>query len=283
MKKTLFSNGVVVRIHDLCHTHVSHKWLYHLDACAGSVLTPHEFTTNVQKRLGNRTWTGFGQCRLCGSFLDLQPEHGETCSTAEATRRKHACVRAVLGGLKLADPHITTGIRRTHNAAAARGDAAQAAFDCKLSNHRQEIPDLRNPRHSRSSPCMDSRWATAHRRHSNLAVCSGHRVQPHRPTNVCKITSTQMETRNSDGPPPSESSDDASSPAEPFTASRVAPRWSMRHSSQSLGRAHLLKNISLFFLRTIRRDQYRNNVSQSGWLFDCVFPHVHYIRADTRT
>ena len=34
------------------HTHVSHKWLYHLDACAGSVLTPHDYITNVQKRLG---------------------------------------------------------------------------------------------------------------------------------------------------------------------------------------------------------------------------------------
>ena len=29
-----------------------------------------DYITNVQKRLGNRAWTGFGQCRLCGSFLD---------------------------------------------------------------------------------------------------------------------------------------------------------------------------------------------------------------------
>ena len=33
-----------------CATHVPHKWLYHLDARAGSVLTPHDFITNVQKR-----------------------------------------------------------------------------------------------------------------------------------------------------------------------------------------------------------------------------------------
>ena len=32
----------------------AHKWLYHLDACAGSVLTPHDNITNVQKRLGGR-------------------------------------------------------------------------------------------------------------------------------------------------------------------------------------------------------------------------------------
>ena len=53
LKSTLLSNGAwqqVTRIEDLCHT--SQKWLYHLDACAGSVLTPHDYNTNVQKRLG---------------------------------------------------------------------------------------------------------------------------------------------------------------------------------------------------------------------------------------
>ena len=68
---------------------------------------PHDFITNVQKRLGNTTWTGFGQRRLCGSFLDPQLEHGETCSTAEATRGHYGCVHAVLSGLKLADPGTT--------------------------------------------------------------------------------------------------------------------------------------------------------------------------------
>ena len=76
LKDTLHSKGAwqqVTRIEDLCHTHVSHKWLYHLDACEGSVFTPHDdIITNVQKKLGNRAWTGFGQCRLCGSFLDHQ-------------------------------------------------------------------------------------------------------------------------------------------------------------------------------------------------------------------
>ena len=45
-----------------CHAQVSHKWLYHLDACAGSVLTPYDRITHVQKRLGNRIWVGGGQC-----------------------------------------------------------------------------------------------------------------------------------------------------------------------------------------------------------------------------
>ena len=51
----------MTRIEDPCHTHVSHKWLCHMDACGGSVLTPHDCITNVQKRLGNTAYTGFGQ------------------------------------------------------------------------------------------------------------------------------------------------------------------------------------------------------------------------------
>ena len=103
LKSTLLSKGAwqqFTRIEDVCHTHVCHKWLYHLDACAVSVLTPHDYITNMQTRLGNRAWTGFGECRLCGSFLDPQLEHGETGSTAEATRGDHACVHAVACGLK---------------------------------------------------------------------------------------------------------------------------------------------------------------------------------------
>ena len=92
----------------MCHAQVSHKWLYHLDACTGSVLTPQDRITNMQKRLGNRIWVGGGQCRCCGSFLEPQLEHAETCSTAEATRGHYACVHAVVCGMNLADPGITT-------------------------------------------------------------------------------------------------------------------------------------------------------------------------------
>ena len=91
-------------------------------------------------------------------------------STAEATREHYACVHAVFCGMKLADPGITAEPRgRTASqsrpvdifttaavpgrsaaldvassmAAAARGDAAQAAFDRKLSQNRNEIGELR--------------------------------------------------------------------------------------------------------------------------------------------
>ena len=60
LKDTLLSKGAwqqVTRIEDLCHAQVSREWLYHLDACAGSVLTPHDHITNVQKkRLGYWLW-----------------------------------------------------------------------------------------------------------------------------------------------------------------------------------------------------------------------------------
>ena len=109
-----------------------------------------------------------GQCRCCGSFLDPQLEHAETCTTAEATREHYACVHAVVCGMKLADPGIAMeprGLTASQSrpadifttaavpgrsavvdvcvassmSAAARGDAAQAAFDRKLTHYRNEI------------------------------------------------------------------------------------------------------------------------------------------------
>ena len=41
-----------------------------MDACAGSVLATQEFAINAQKMLGNRSCTGEGGCRQCGTFLD---------------------------------------------------------------------------------------------------------------------------------------------------------------------------------------------------------------------
>ena len=69
LKNTLFSKGAwqqVTRIEDLCHTRTfPNKWLFHLDARAGSFLTPHDYITNVQKILGNRAWPGLDECRHC--------------------------------------------------------------------------------------------------------------------------------------------------------------------------------------------------------------------------
>ena len=161
----------VDRLTDLRHKDVSHKWMRHLDPKSGGVLTAVDFVLNVQKRVGARVYTGGTPCRLCGCVLDAFLEHSETCSTAEATRGHYACVRAVVEGLKLADPAVTTEPRglttstsrpadilttavvpgrgaaldvcvASPNAAAAMGDAAAAAFRRKLRRYRREIAEL---------------------------------------------------------------------------------------------------------------------------------------------
>ena len=125
----------------ICHARV-YKWLFHLGA-----------------REASGWWSV--------SFLDPQLDV-EICSTAEVTRGNYAYVHAVVCGLKLADPGITTEPRgRTASqsrpvdifttaavpvavvcvassiAAAARGDAGLAAFDRKLLHYSNEIWELR--------------------------------------------------------------------------------------------------------------------------------------------
>ena len=158
LKNTLYSKGAwqqVTRIEDLCHTHVSHMMALPLrrvrGKCADAARVHHQ---RAEKDMA----TGRGQTLVCGSFLDPQLEHGEAAAPPKATRGHYACVHAVLGGLKLADPGITTeprGLTATQSRpadllstaavpgrsaaldvcvaspkeAAAREDAAQAAFD----------------------------------------------------------------------------------------------------------------------------------------------------------
>ena len=135
------------------HTQVSHNWLYHLDANAGSVLTPHDYITHVQKRLSNRLWAGGGQCRCCVFFPDL--EHAETCSTAEATRGHYACVHAVVCGMKLADQGITTEPRGPTASQSRPADifitaavpGRSAALDvCGLLHCRQQLEETQRMR-----------------------------------------------------------------------------------------------------------------------------------------
>ena len=67
-----------------------------------------DYVINIQKRLGARIVEEPTFCRLCGTMLDPQLEHSETCAVAEATRGHYACVRAMLDGFKIADPSVTT-------------------------------------------------------------------------------------------------------------------------------------------------------------------------------
>ena len=245
---------------DLCHTHVSHKWLSHWDASAGSVQAPHDSVINAHERLGNRSYTGEGGCRLCGTFLDPQLEHGDICSTAEATRCHYACVHAVLGVVILADPGVTepgglaeaqsrpadtftaaTVLGRSaaldvceasSNAVAARRDAAQAAFERKTSYYRRKIPVLR----AEGIACRSLVW-----------TADGHTLHPHGPCSVllmfascrngqqlsAKGSPAQMETRNTNCPP-AKSSNDANGPTKHIRERAMASGPTRRHSHQPL-------------------------------------------------
>ena len=61
LKDTLLSKVArqqVTTIEDLCPARVSHKWHYHLDACAGSVLTPHDCITDVSEKTRQQSLGG---------------------------------------------------------------------------------------------------------------------------------------------------------------------------------------------------------------------------------
>ena len=164
--------GQLEALRDLRHAEVSHKWIWHLDSRRGTVLAPCDYIVSVQRRLGARMYEGEGQCRLCGVPLDPQLEHSDCCDPAGATRGHYAVVHALVRGLKLADPAITTEPRgptttqsrpadiltsaavpgrsaaldvcvASPNASGAAGDAAEAAFARKLRRYRREIQELR--------------------------------------------------------------------------------------------------------------------------------------------
>ena len=158
-------------LRDLRHPEMSHKWLWHLDSRRGSVVAPCDYVCSVQRRLGARMYEREAQCRLCGSPLDPGLVHADCCDPAGATRGHYAVVRALVRGLKLADPTTTTeprGLTTTQSrpadiltnaavpgrsaaldvcvaapsASRAAGDAAEAAFRRKLRRYRREIPQL---------------------------------------------------------------------------------------------------------------------------------------------
>ena len=111
------------RLQELRHPGVSHRWLWHLDARSGAVLAEADYVLSVQKRLGARVYEGCSCCRVCGSLLDPQLEHSETCATAAATRGHYACVRALVEGFRLADPGVSTEPRGLTDTAAYRSQA----------------------------------------------------------------------------------------------------------------------------------------------------------------
>ena len=138
LKDTLLSKGAwqqVTRIEGLVSfskspTHGSTTWT------PGSVLTPHDYVPNIQKRLCNKLWQGDGQCRRRGSFLDLHLEHAET---------------------ELADPDITRGraasqSRRADIFTTAAVPGRSAALDvCVPLPLQRQLAEMLHRRHSAAS------------------------------------------------------------------------------------------------------------------------------------
>ena len=192
----------VTRIEDLCSTHVSRKWPCHLDACAGSVLARHT-TTSPMCREDVETERG----QYLASAAQAAPSWALSWNTEKAAeppklRGDTARARSRCGmWLKTRRPRppdiFTTAAVpgrgaaldvcvASSNAAAARGDSAQASFDRKLSHNRDEISELRNQDiHCPSR--LDSGRATTPIRHSDTAVCNRHCIQPERQAEVGEI------------------------------------------------------------------------------------------------
>ena len=195
--------------------------------------------------------------RCCGSFLDPQLEHAESCSNDEATREHHACVHAAVCGMKLADPGITTEPRgsllcnpgRLTSSLPLLSPDAVRPWTCvwppplqrqlaemlhrrhsivKLSHYRNEIGELRQQGiHYR--PLV---WTADGRPHP---VVTRTRLQPKRAAFLGEIPSSQVETRNPNRSPAPESSHDTSSSPESFSTGRAALHRHHRQSFAPLG------------------------------------------------
>ena len=83
----------LARIEDSCSTHVSHKCLWHVDACAGSVLSPHDYCDQRAKTMRQPELHRRGRVS-CGTFLDFQVEHGENLQHCRShSRQVRVCPR----------------------------------------------------------------------------------------------------------------------------------------------------------------------------------------------
>ena len=105
-------------------------------------------------------------------------------------------------------------------AAAARGDAAQAAFDRKLTHHRDEFGALVLTEHSLPLACVDCRRAAASSRHPGASVRSRHRFQSEWAAFVGEVPSSQMEARTPNRSPAEEGSHGSRGSPKPLCKGR---------------------------------------------------------------
>ena len=151
--------------------HVSHKWLFHVDACAGSVLAPHDIVVNLQKRL-----TSVSLETECAAFVEHSWSHSWNTAKPAAPQKPrgrghNTCVTALLVGLKFADPAVTTEPRGPTEATSKLADIFTTACPSQYAA-RPSTCDLRRPMQRLEMPCMQhlrEKWHTTAEKSSHFA------------------------------------------------------------------------------------------------------------------
>ena len=106
LKDAVFTKGAwqqVTWIEDLCLAQVPHKWLYHLDACAESVLTPHDNKNQrAEKTRQQSGWEVASADAAVPSWIHRW--NSQKPAVLPKPRGGTAYVHAVVCGMNLADP-----------------------------------------------------------------------------------------------------------------------------------------------------------------------------------
>ena len=213
----------MTRIGDLCHTHVFHKWLYHLDACAGIALAPHDNITKVQKNSAtgpswalvnavyvDHSWTlNSSMVKLTAS---LKPPKDRTLVSAPFWEHHNLLIR----GLTAETSGLTSNPGQMISSPPLLSGEAARLWTCVWHSPTQQQPDGERSTSSilivkthitddkfqtfglRQSPSgLDCRRPTIPSRYPNTAFCRRHWSVPQRSAKVSQIPPAQVEARNS--------------------------------------------------------------------------------------
>ena len=147
--------------------------------------------------------------------------------TASQARRADSLTAVAVPGRSAAmDVCVASSI-----AAAARGDAAQTAFDRKLSHYRNEIGEMRHRGIHYRPLVWTGRIQPSRERFSTRQTSP----PPKRAASVGEIPSSHVETRDPNRSPAPEGSHGPRSSPESFSAGKVASRRHHRQSFEPLG------------------------------------------------
>ena len=215
------------RNEDLCHTHVSHKWLNHLDAVRGFASSRRTTTSPTCRKdmdtgrgqdLGSPTcatpsWTHNWNTEKPAAPPKLRggTTHAFTLWCAVNNSKTQDSPLRNSGRLIFSPPLLSQGVEPPWMCVSPpplqqqpEEMPRQASFDRKLSHHRDEISEFRN----RGIHCRHLVWTADGPPHPAVTrtLRSRHCIQLERPADVGEITPAQKEARNPDSSASSEGS-----------------------------------------------------------------------------